>query len=81
MLGFPWSRCAWMDEPPSAKKHTGKKPQKTAQISKELAAILRVTSKIDPRADLQTHLTAIETRRAQETECFLRACVLRMQKT
>ncbi len=57
-----------------------KKGQKQMPVSKELAAILRSTSKIDPRADLEMHLGAIESRRAQETECFLRTCVMRLSQ-
>jgi hypothetical protein len=53
-------------------------PQKTSALSLELAEIVRSVSREDPRAPLSKHLQAIEGRRAQETECFLRACAVRL---
>ena len=47
-------------------------------LSPELAEIVRSVSQSEPGGPLSKHLQAIESRRAQETECFLRACAVRL---
>ena len=56
-------------------------PGKTSVLSRELAEIVRSVSQAEPRGPLSKHLQAIESRRAQETECFLRACAVRLGLT
>ena len=48
-------------------------------VSPELAEIVRVESRGEPGLALSRHLRIIEERRAQEAECFLRACALRLR--
>jgi hypothetical protein len=47
-------------------------------LSRELAEIVRSVSQVEAGAPLSKHLQAIKSRRAQETECFLRACAVRL---
>ncbi len=51
---------------------------KKGVLSPELAEIVRSVSQTEPGAPLSRHLQAIDCRRAQETECFLRACAVRL---
>ena len=48
-------------------------------MSPELADIVRSVSEADPRLPLAKHVQIIEERKAQETECFLRACAVRLR--
>lgn len=47
-------------------------------VPKELAEIIRSASSIAGHRSLEDHLQAVRQRRAQECECFLRACALRL---
>jgi hypothetical protein len=49
------------------------------RVSPELAEIVRSVSEADSRLPLARHIQIIEERRAQETECFLRACAVRLR--
>lgn len=53
--------------------------QKQIKVSPELADIVRSVSEADSRLPLARHVQIIEERRAQETECFLRACAVRLR--
>ena len=55
-------------------------PAKTAPtISRELARIIRDSSLVEPTdAPLSRHLQAVEDRRAQGFEFYIRACALRL---
>jgi hypothetical protein len=58
------------------------KPTSVGAIaSGELLEIARIVSKGGPRLSLEKHLQIIETRKAQETECFLLACAVRLRLT
>ena len=48
-------------------------------VSPELAEIVRGESRGEPSLPISRHLQIIEERRAQEAECFLRACALRLR--
>ena len=48
------------------------------RISKELGRIIKTVSPLDAEATLAADLAAIESRRAQEVESYLRTCVLRL---
>ena len=48
-------------------------------LSPELAEIIRVESRGNPGLPALRHLEIIEERRAQEAECFLRACAVRLR--
>ena len=56
------------------------KPKPIPIICNELGAIVRQISKLDQGLDISIHLEAIHAKRAQETECFLRACTYRLDK-
>ncbi len=49
------------------------------KVSPELADIVRSVSEADSRLPLAKHVQIIEERKAQETECFLRACAVRLR--
>jgi len=49
------------------------------RVSPELAEIVRSVSEADSQLPLARHIQIIEERRAQETECFLRACAVRLR--
>lgn len=53
--------------------------QGCVQASPELVEIARSVSKAGSHLPLAKHLQIIEGRRAQETECFLRACAVRLR--
>jgi len=57
-------------------------PQKAAQsISRDLVRIIRDSSLLEcTDAPLSRHLQAVEDRRAQALEFYLRACALRLQE-
>ncbi len=48
-------------------------------LSPELAEIIRVESRGNSGLPLSRHLSIIEERKAQEAECFLRACAVRLR--
>ena len=48
-------------------------------VSPELAEIIRGESREGSGTPLLRHLKIIEERKAQEAECFLRACALRLR--
>ena len=48
-------------------------------MSPELAEIIRVESRGNSGLPLSRHLSIIEERKAQEAECFLRACAVRLR--
>ena len=48
-------------------------------LSPELAEIIRGESRGDHVLPLSRHLAIIEERKAQEAECFLRACAVRLR--
>jgi hypothetical protein len=50
-------------------------------VSLELAEIVRSVSGAERTTPLPLHLQAIRARRAQETECCLRACAVRLRLT
>ena len=52
--------------------------KKKVTLSPELAEIVRSVSQLEGGGPLSKHLQAIESRRAQETECYLRACAVRL---
>jgi hypothetical protein len=54
-------------------------PKGGIRVSPELADIVRSVSEADPRLPLAKHVQIIEERKAQETECFLRACAVRLR--
>jgi arginine decarboxylase-like protein len=49
------------------------------RVSPELAEIVRSVSEADSRLPLARHIQIIEERSAQEAECFLRACAVRLR--
>jgi hypothetical protein len=56
------------------------KPTSVGVISSgELLEIARSVSKAGPRLSLEKHIQVIEARKAQETECFLLACAVRLR--
>ena len=59
------------------------RPQQKAKVgvrvSPELADIVKSVSEADSRLPLAKHIQIIEGRKAQETECFLRACAVRLR--
>jgi hypothetical protein len=54
-----------------------KKPE--GPVSLELAEIVRSVSGAERSVPLPQHLQVIRARRAQETECCLRACAVRLR--
>ena len=47
-------------------------------VGKQLARILQSASPLEGPASHAAHLAAIDRRRTQETEAYLRTCVLRL---
>ena len=60
-------------------KKRGQAGLPTASVSSELLEIALSVSKGGAGLSLERHLQIIESRRAQEVECFLRACALRLK--
>jgi len=58
-----------------------KPPKPEGPVSLELAEIVRSVSGAERTTPLPLHLQAIRARRAQETECCLRACAVRLRLT
>ena len=58
-------------------KRKTQKPE--GPVSLELAEIVRSASNAERNTPLPQHLQAIRTRKAQETECCLRACAVRLR--
>ena len=52
--------------------------QPAVPVSKELGRIIQTVSPLDTQASHAAHLQAIESRRTQEVESYLRTCVLRL---
>jgi hypothetical protein len=61
-----------------AKKHKATKKQDDPP-SPELIEIVRSVSGAERGAPLAVHLSTIRARRAQEAECCLRACAVRLR--
>jgi hypothetical protein len=64
---------------PEKKRMRG--PSKRSQpVSRELARIIRDSSRLEGHHTLNEHLRAVSTRQAKALEFYLRACALRLEQ-